>query len=59
MKRQAKGNYLSVTQGLAGAGGALVQLVPLALHYVRKWFLGRTPRQAYSVLFSLLRNVRC
>ncbi|KAF9467356.1 DUF221 family protein [Collybia nuda] len=42
-----------VTQGLAGAGGALLQLVPLVLHFIRKWFLGRTPRQAYGVTFLM------
>ncbi|PPR03078.1 hypothetical protein CVT24_012391 [Panaeolus cyanescens] len=42
-----------VTQGLAGAGSALVQLAPLALHFIRKWFLGRTPRQAYDVTFKM------
>ncbi|TEB37492.1 DUF221-domain-containing protein [Coprinellus micaceus] len=42
-----------ITQGLAGAGSALVQLVPLVLHYVKKWFLGRTPRQAYGVTFMM------
>ncbi|KAF8917993.1 hypothetical protein CPB85DRAFT_1284409 [Mucidula mucida] len=44
--------YLS-TQGLAAAGGALAQLVPIVLHYVSKWFLGRTPRQAYAVTFVM------
>ncbi|EAU91569.2 DUF221 family protein [Coprinopsis cinerea okayama7 len=43
----------NVTQGLAGAGNALAQFVPLILHYVRKWFLGRTPRQAYAVTFMM------
>ncbi|KAF6760084.1 DUF221 family protein [Ephemerocybe angulata] len=43
----------NVTQGLAGAGSALVQLAPLALHYIKKWFLGRTPRQAYMVTFMM------
>ncbi|KAL0946485.1 hypothetical protein HGRIS_012702 [Hohenbuehelia grisea] len=42
-----------VTQGLAGAGMALIQLAPLVLHYIRKWFLGRTPRQAYNVTFIM------
>lgn len=42
-----------LTQGLAGAGSALVQLAPLALHYIKKWFLGRTPRQAYMVTFMM------
>ncbi|KAF9261249.1 DUF221 family protein [Marasmius fiardii PR-910] len=42
-----------VTQGLAGAGVALSQLLPLVIHFIRKWFLGRTPRQAYSVTFMM------
>lgn len=42
-----------LTQGFAGAGGALAQLMPLVLHYIRKWFLGRTPRQAYSVTYMM------
>ncbi|KAK7031452.1 hypothetical protein R3P38DRAFT_2923651 [Favolaschia claudopus] len=42
-----------VTQGLAGAGAALAQLFPVVLHFIRKWFLGRTPRQAYSVTFMM------
>ncbi|KAJ7045820.1 DUF221 family protein [Mycena alexandri] len=42
-----------VTQGLAGAGGALAQLFPIVLHYIRKWFLGRTPRQAFGVTFKM------
>ncbi|KAG9226508.1 hypothetical protein CCMSSC00406_0005825 [Pleurotus cornucopiae] len=42
-----------ITQGLAGAGGALIQLMPLILHYIQKWFLGRTPRQAYRVNYLM------
>ncbi|KAF9495804.1 DUF221-domain-containing protein [Pleurotus eryngii] len=42
-----------ITQGLAGAGGALIQLIPLILHYIQKWFLGRTPRQAYRVNYLM------
>ncbi|KAG6898143.1 hypothetical protein C0992_004859 [Termitomyces sp. T32_za158] len=42
-----------ITQGLAGAGSALVQLVPLVLHFFKKRFLGRTPRQAYEVTFLM------
>ena len=45
--------YFLVTQGLAGAGSAIVQLAPLIFHFVRKWFLGRTPRQAYGVTFRM------
>ncbi|KAG7442520.1 DUF221-domain-containing protein [Guyanagaster necrorhizus] len=42
-----------LAQGFAGAGGALAQLMPLVMHYIRKWFLGRTPRQAFSVTFMM------
>lgn len=44
----------TVSQGLAGAGTALLQLVPLVMHFLHKWFLGRTPRQAYDVRSHLL-----
>ncbi|KAK7455300.1 phosphate metabolism protein 7 [Stygiomarasmius scandens] len=42
-----------ITQGLAGAGMALIQLVPLIIHYFRKFFMGRTPRQAFLVTFRM------
>ncbi|KAL0573076.1 phosphate metabolism protein 7 [Marasmius crinis-equi] len=42
-----------VSQGLAGAGIALSQLIPMILHVIRKLFLGRTPRQAYNVTFQM------
>ncbi|KAJ7497585.1 DUF221 family protein [Mycena latifolia] len=42
-----------VTQGLAGAGAALAQLFPIVLHFIQKWFLGRTPRQAFNVTFLM------
>ncbi|KAJ7647051.1 DUF221 family protein [Roridomyces roridus] len=42
-----------VTQGLAGAGAALAQLFPILLHFIQKWLLGRTPRQAYNVTFLM------
>ncbi|KAJ7495963.1 DUF221 family protein [Mycena galericulata] len=42
-----------VTQGLAGAGAALAQLFPIALHFIQKWLLGRTPRQAFNVTFLM------
>ncbi|KAJ7085862.1 DUF221 family protein [Mycena crocata] len=42
-----------VTQGLAGAGAALAQLFPIILHFIQKWFLGRTPRQAFNVTFLM------
>lgn len=48
---QLVSNFVSpkVTQGLAGAGSALAQLFPLVVYYFGKWFLGRTPRQAFNV----------
>ncbi|KAJ7141507.1 hypothetical protein C8R44DRAFT_604374 [Mycena epipterygia] len=42
-----------VTQGLAGAGAALAQLFPILIHFIQKWFLGRTPRQAFNVTFLM------
>ncbi|KAJ7217741.1 DUF221 family protein [Mycena pura] len=45
--------FISLTQGLAGAGAALAQLFPIVIHFVRKWLLGRTPRQAFSVTFLM------
>ncbi|KAJ3909109.1 DUF221 family protein [Lentinula edodes] len=42
-----------ITQGLAGAGSALAQLFPLVGYYFGKWFLGRTPRQAFNVTFLM------
>ena len=45
--------HTSVTQGLTGAGGALLQAATLFIHYIRKWFFGRTPRQAYTVTFLM------
>ncbi|KAK7039087.1 phosphate metabolism protein 7 [Paramarasmius palmivorus] len=42
-----------ITQGLAGAGIALAQLIPMIIHFIKKWFLGRTPRQAYGVTFMM------
>ncbi|KAJ3833350.1 DUF221 family protein [Lentinula raphanica] len=42
-----------VTQGLAGAGSALAQIAPLLGYYFGKWFLGRTPRQAFNVTFLM------
>jgi hypothetical protein len=54
-----------VTQGFAGAGSALLQIAPLAMHFIKKIFFGRTPRQAFQVvsgthdnLLSHLREVQ-
>jgi len=43
----------TITQGLTGAGSALLQVGVLVMYLVKKWFLGRTPRQAYSVTFLM------
>ncbi|KIP05884.1 hypothetical protein PHLGIDRAFT_119442 [Phlebiopsis gigantea 11061_1 CR5-6] len=43
----------TLTQGLTGAGSALLQVGQLIGHYVKKWLLGRTPRQAYQVGFKM------
>ncbi|KAH7106891.1 DUF221 family protein [Auriculariales sp. MPI-PUGE-AT-0066] len=39
--------YLFAT-GMSGAGSAFLQAVPLVIHFLKKKFLGRTPREAYS-----------
>ena len=44
---------IKVTQGLTGAGSALLQVGVLFMHFIKKWFLGRTPRQAYAVTFLM------
>ncbi|KAI0790073.1 hypothetical protein C8Q75DRAFT_139060 [Abortiporus biennis] len=43
----------TITQGLTGAGSALLQVGVLLLYFIKKWFLGRTPRQAYGVTFLM------
>ncbi|GJE96634.1 hypothetical protein PsYK624_128340 [Phanerochaete sordida] len=43
----------TLTQGLSGAGSALLQVGTLGMYFVKKWFLGRTPRQAYEVTFMM------
>ncbi|CAL1696410.1 unnamed protein product [Somion occarium] len=43
----------TLTQGLTGAGSALLQVGVLFMHFIKRWFLGRTPRQAYAVTFLM------
>ncbi|KAF8532738.1 DUF221-domain-containing protein [Gautieria morchelliformis] len=43
----------TVTQGLTGAGGALLQIGTLFIYYTRKWFFGNTPRQAFTLNFLM------
>ena len=42
-----------MTQSLTSAGSALLQVGELIGHFVKKWLLGRTPRQAYTVTFMM------
>ncbi|KAF7324418.1 DUF221 family protein [Mycena venus] len=42
-----------LTQGLAGAGAAMAQFYPLIIHFIHKWLLLRTPRQAFGVSFLM------
>ncbi|TRM61312.1 hypothetical protein BD626DRAFT_406026 [Schizophyllum amplum] len=42
-----------ITQGLAGAGGALAQLVPIVMYFIKKRLLGSTPRQTYGIMFLM------
>ncbi|KAG9019793.1 hypothetical protein FRB90_007936 [Tulasnella sp. 427] len=43
-------------QGLTGAAGGILQIVPLILYYVKLIILGSTPRSIYKIKF-VLRNV--
>ncbi|KIJ24983.1 hypothetical protein M422DRAFT_194019 [Sphaerobolus stellatus SS14] len=43
----------TITRGLTGAGSALLQVFTLLVYFIKKWFLGRTPRQAYRVTFMM------
>ncbi|KAL8284084.1 hypothetical protein RQP46_005197 [Phenoliferia psychrophenolica] len=42
-----------VTTALAGASGALLQVVTLILYYVKLFILGSTPRSVYKIKFGL------
>ncbi|THH27230.1 hypothetical protein EUX98_g6964 [Antrodiella citrinella] len=43
----------TISQGLAGAGSALLQVGVLVMYLVKKWWLGRTPREAFRVTFMM------
>ncbi|KAG8904310.1 hypothetical protein FRC01_008787, partial [Tulasnella sp. 417] len=43
-------------QGLTGAAGGILQIVPLIVYYVKLILLGSTPRSIYKIKF-ILRNV--
>ncbi|KAG8910948.1 hypothetical protein FRC00_007273 [Tulasnella sp. 408] len=43
-------------QGLTGAAGGILQIVPLVVYYVKLIILGSTPRSIYKIKFTL-RNV--
>ncbi|KAL1686821.1 hypothetical protein GGG16DRAFT_63488 [Schizophyllum commune] len=42
-----------LVQGLTGAGGALAQLVPIAMYFIKKRLLGSTPRQTYDITYKM------
>ncbi|KAF8606373.1 DUF221-domain-containing protein [Ceratobasidium sp. AG-I] len=44
-----------VANGLAGSAGALAQIGPLVVHFLKKYLLGRTPRQAFEITFIMPR----
>lgn len=45
-----------ILQGLSGTAGGFLQVVPLALYYVKLFILGSTPRSIYNIKYTL-RNV--
>ncbi|KAK4056830.1 phosphate metabolism protein 7 [Microbotryomycetes sp. JL221] len=42
-----------VTTSFAGAAGALLQIVPLILYYVKLFILGSTPRSVYNIKYQM------
>lgn len=44
--------YFAV-QGLSGAAGALLQIVPLIIYYVKLYILGSTPRAVFGIKFGM------
>ncbi|KAF7790505.1 hypothetical protein EIP86_001460 [Pleurotus ostreatoroseus] len=55
---QASNFFLTyvILQGLSGTASGFLQVVPLALYYVKLFILGSTPRSVYSIKYTL-RNV--
>ncbi|KAG9089597.1 hypothetical protein FRC06_001468 [Ceratobasidium sp. 370] len=44
-----------VANGLAGSAGALAQIGPLVVHFIKKYLLGSTPRQSFEITFIMPR----
>ncbi|KAK9898454.1 DUF221-domain-containing protein [Cystobasidium minutum MCA 4210] len=44
---------LIVTNGLAGAAGGILQIVRLAIYYVKAFLLGGSPRALYKVTYTM------
>ncbi|KAG8744488.1 hypothetical protein FRC10_010053 [Ceratobasidium sp. 414] len=44
-----------VANGLAGSAGALAQIGPLVVHFLKKYLFGSTPRQAFEITFIMPR----
>ncbi|QRV93773.1 tranport-associated late exocytosis protein [Ceratobasidium sp. AG-Ba] len=42
-----------VANGLAGSAGALAQVGPLVVHFLKKHLFGSTPRQAFDITFLM------
>ncbi|KAG9099222.1 hypothetical protein FS749_001789 [Ceratobasidium sp. UAMH 11750] len=42
-----------VANGLAGSAGALAQIGPLVVHFIKKYLLGSTPRQSFEITFVM------
>ncbi|KAG9120367.1 hypothetical protein FRC07_004167, partial [Ceratobasidium sp. 392] len=42
-----------VANGLAGSAGALAQIGPLVVHFLKKYLLGSTPRQSFDITFLM------
>ncbi|KAG8704283.1 hypothetical protein FRC09_003651 [Ceratobasidium sp. 395] len=42
-----------VANGLAGSAGALAQIGPLVMHFIKKYLLGSTPRQTFDITFLM------
>ena len=45
-----------ILQGLSGAAGGFLQIVPLIIYYVKLFILGSTPRSVYNIKYGA-RNV--
>lgn len=56
---QASNFFLTYTilQGLTGTASGFLQIVPLAIYYVKLFLMGSTPRSVYTIKYTL-RNIQ-